>query len=1183
MKMISKVLGTVVVSLYFSPLLSLVVGSDSVVSLESLASFPSVDYDNEIRSFALMKNGFSLEDALTTCTFRSIFPVSGTVNVSGGNLFLGSDLLFQNVATLASMGKIFGDYHTIDLSSSIQTLPGAYNSVFQNTNIFLNTDLTISGTAKFVGNCLLDGRWNNVILDTDATIVVGHDSSLILRNLELNGINAQKITCLDDSSRIVLDNVRWVQSGDYTFTRGSLSFNNQVNFVGPYNFIYDSPLTSTINSDSMWYLSDVVSLTIGRKNGIFSREPIFFPDSSAILKLENCTVVVTSSGMGLTRGTILIDREVFLDIKSTSTRNALIMGDGNAAHDISWQLYPAAAIKITNGHFVNDVAQKNNFGSGDVPVKFVLEGDSVFYSKQDVHFDNIEIDLYGAGSALSIPGKTFYREKVSIKTPIVEFSITGTDLGPAGNLLAGDNQISLISGVFPLATYVARSGNSINGVGDIVGPISLQNGSADLTFNFDGQIGSDVAMNGGKIVLGRDVKFARDSVITGSGICDLTSHSLGLILYDRVWSSTLLFKGLGANIVLGSNFGLTSELSFSGYCLIDGNGNELVLHKTANLIVKDRSTLHLKNMTISGLEAQKIRCQNDSATIVLDNVHYVLSNNYSFTQGNMYLVNDVACTGSATFSYESKLTSTLAAHSHWDINDGLRLSIGRSSATTLREPLYFSDITSELGLNGCFFSINKNGMRITRGTIIANRDVAVEVNSTSSTNGLITGNHNLADDPQFIWGAGAVVRFPKGHFSCEAVNPYTMKTRGSGAHVVIDSLFNFYLNENLTFPDFQIDFSPLGWGFTIAPGKTLSYKNTTLSLPGTQFSLTGKRYNVITTLLDGNAQALTLTGYLPLNTLVKGSGNSINGFGGVAGQITLQDGGSQLSMGIGGAMLNNIVMAGSKVTLAGPIVFADDKMFTGSGTVNINTRYINIGGLNLNATSTLLWDCNQANIILRANVPLSGTWTFSGKCTFLGANNALILGPTGRLIIERGSSVVFKNLILQGLGDGRVWCKDNAGRLVLDNTTWLQDSNFSFSSGRFDVVNNVIMVGSNKVFSYLTPMQSTIKSRAKLSLDQDFTFSYAPISPGSGLLSFADATSKLTMNGATLHSTATGLQLIVGTLEVKGNCAMSSDARIKSNGIIIGDGVSSANNCYVDIYPESSLNLLSGYIVYNNI
>ena len=67
-------------------------GSETVVSVEAAYTFPTADSDNKAVAFGWFNSGFTLEDASTSCTFDSIFPVGGPLVLNGGTLYLTSDI-----------------------------------------------------------------------------------------------------------------------------------------------------------------------------------------------------------------------------------------------------------------------------------------------------------------------------------------------------------------------------------------------------------------------------------------------------------------------------------------------------------------------------------------------------------------------------------------------------------------------------------------------------------------------------------------------------------------------------------------------------------------------------------------------------------------------------------------------------------------------------------------------------------------------------------------------------------------------------------------------------------------------------------------------------------------------------------------------------------------------------------
>ena len=132
---------------------AVVKGSESVVSVEATASFPAIDSDNTMLGFGWFKNGFTLEDSSTTCTFDSVYPVSGNVNLNGGDLYLSRGLIFQNVTDLQSLGNIFANDYCVELCYSITELSST--CTFHDVCFGLIDDLRITDTITFEGVCML--------------------------------------------------------------------------------------------------------------------------------------------------------------------------------------------------------------------------------------------------------------------------------------------------------------------------------------------------------------------------------------------------------------------------------------------------------------------------------------------------------------------------------------------------------------------------------------------------------------------------------------------------------------------------------------------------------------------------------------------------------------------------------------------------------------------------------------------------------------------------------------------------------------------------------------------------------------------------------------------------------------------------------------------------------------------
>lgn len=1164
-------------------------GSEISVSVEPYREFvpESLINPNRMLAFGFFKNGFGLQDTTTTCSFESVFPVAGSVRMRGGRLWLGSDLIFQNPVELMSAGSIIGNDHIVDLSESVTSWNCQQPSIFNDAQLFFNTDLALSGTIKIFGDCLIDGRWNRLMLGEGASIIVEPDAVLHFRNVEIDGICAARIRCFDDSARIVLDNTRLVLCHDYTFTHGSITFLNEVNFVGPYSFLYDSPLTSTIDADSRLYLSDIINVTIGRKSGYYGREPLHFSDVTSEWRMENCSVDITSSGMRITNGTITCDGEVQFDIGSTSTTGGLIFGDGDVAHDIRLRLCPGAAFNITSGCLVDDVVDSGKILTGEVSKKFIKQNaNSKFYVNQDLFFSNIEIKTSAQSVTNLRDGKSIFYSDCLFATDFADFYLTGTRLSSGYYTLNNGGELSLVKGTLPIPLIVRGAGNTVRGFGDIGNTITLHDHTTELHLRLDGALQESIVMNGGTIVLDRDLTFGQDIGLCGTGLVNLGTNKLTVDSADGAWTSTVRWQGSGSLIQFNGDCRLASEMKLTGTITMYGGFNKLHLADAGCIVIDRNSVVSMKNFTVTGLKDSKIRCIDDSGCLELVNVDVVFDGDFSFTTGRIHIENLVDFTGTASFFYESKSTSTIAANATWHFKNGMCLSIGRQDAATIREPLYFTDNSSRLFLDKCTLKITDNGMRLTRGTLEVNGSLLLDIASTDSLHGLTFGNGTVEDDLICDWSPGTVIKGMSGAFSHEL----TTMERSSIADAKLKCYpdFSVWFNCDTTLSGLALDFEQ-AWGqrgYHVAENKIIVFDQTKFIHPATEYTLMAYRYPDGCICVDGSDDyILASLGIVPYWILATGQGARIYGSGGFYPAIYLLEPTTVLNIGLTGQVFGDVNLGGGRVNLDEPLYFGGDQtMFQGNGTVNINYQWLYMESHDLNVTSTIYWDCDDGYIMPDSDMRLSSVWTISGVCSVLGTGkNAFIFNPTGQIVLERGATLYFKDVTVRGVKEGQIYCKDNSGTLIFDNVTWTQDADFTFSMGSIEIYNKLVMDGPNTTFSYCSNRQSAIQRRAELDLSQDFKFFYNPPSSDRNLFGFADGTGTLLLNGATLSSSCTGFQLTTGRVIVNGNCSLVSQAHNFAESIILGDGVDADNDLRIDILPESKLEIASGYVQYKNV
>lgn len=225
----------------------------------------------------------------------------------------------------------------------------------------------------------------------------------------------------------------------------------------------------------------------------------------------------------------------------------------------------------------------------------------------------------------------------------------------------------------------------------------------------------------------------------------------------------------------------------------------------------------------------------------------------------------------------------------------------------------------------------------------------------------------------------------------------------------------------------------------------------------------------------------------------------------------------------------------------------------------------------------------NTKLVMNSNMLMGAPITFQGLCQIEGNNNILDVSNISNFSIASTSTLLLKNMTIQGISDQKINFVDSTGVLQLQNVTWEQTSTYNITQGALQVIGSVLITGTASPFIYQSAQPLTINSVSTLMFDSGMTFSYAPSSSADNLISMTDQTAILYFNNANLVASAVGMKLTKGTLVIDGPCSVTSPAFNSSQGISFGDGASASNNCTVKILPESGFLLNSGFLVYNNV
>ncbi len=235
-----------------------------------------------------------------------------------------------------------------------------------------------------------------------------------------------------------------------------------------------------------------------------------------------------------------------------------------------------------------------------------------------------------------------------------------------------------------------------------------------------------------------------DTCMSFSGSIDLsetgTLELLNNLKLDAgvTFSSGGKIRGHGNTIMLSGNITIPAgkTLRFIDNTIIDGQGCNLTLGQGAKLRVDPNVTLTLKNINwFNTLTIPPIEMIGTSSQLALDNSNIFFDRDWSFTQGKLFIHNDVMFTGTKMFSYASTSTMSVApfATCYFDVGTTFSYSPGEQRRHTLseRNNIYLTDATSGLYFDGCSLNLPDSGLQLTKGYIIFDNKITINGNTVS--------------------------------------------------------------------------------------------------------------------------------------------------------------------------------------------------------------------------------------------------------------------------------------------------------------------------------------------------------------------------------------------------------------------------------------------------------------------
>lgn len=695
------------------------------------------------------------------------------------------------------------------------------------------------------------------------------------------------------------------------------------------------------------------------------------------------------------------------------------------------------------------------------------------------------------------------------------------------------NRVHLKSNSVTEKLNVLHNNNYLSGQPIFNQEIELVDANAMLTIDISNPLNKSISLNGGTLQLENDLSFKDDAKLVGSGLVKLNKKRITFGGTELNFSDNIYWDN-AADISLNSKTTLSSQWSFSGYSNLNGNGYVLDLTSGGTLFVDNNSTLYIANIAIKGIggNSGRIVMGDQQSKIYLSNVSIKTDADYSTTVGNIYAEGpSTLLLGGYNWTFDTNGTLTV---------DGCSLWIDELNQTTAGEVLFGSPQGNHLTL-------------INSGTVKPMESAYGRSDINNTLDQLAADTTTLDDRIDYNWSWILDNR--------ESITTNAENISKNSQAIVANSLDLIYNN-------------------------SLSINANCSAITSNSNSIINNS-NAITEMQD-EIELVTQNSYAiaaqePQFEIIENALSSIDhGSGNLTFDVNVTlSYDLWLSENHSMAANENITINGAGHTInlgkTGNIfTVATDKTLT---LENIKLTNFNPERISLGSNANIVFG-NATSLEITSSVALNRTYSFAGTTAICANNNEIHLNSSGAMTVQSDGLLTIENARIQDLSSTNLNCQNDGAKIIFNNSNLHLTQDYTFTKGALEFKGDINITGT-KIFSFETNQASTIASGAHLKFDIGTTFSYAPSSENKQLISMTDATSVLSLNGCTLKSTATGMQLTKGRLIVNYVNSIESDATIASEGITFGDETSE-NDLFIEISSGGRLRLESGHINYQN-
>ncbi|KKP35317.1 MAG: hypothetical protein UR26_C0006G0001, partial [candidate division TM6 bacterium GW2011_GWF2_32_72] len=185
-----------------------------------------------------------------------------------------------------------------------------------------------------------------------------------------------------------------------------------------------------------------------------------------------------------------------------------------------------------------------------------------------------------------------------------------------------------------------------------------------------------------------------------------------------------------------------------------------------------------------------------------------------------------------------------------------------------------------------------------------------------------------------------------------------------------------------------------------------------------------------------------------LETLtISGVDNLVEGQPTFNNVITLQDAATTVTFALQSRINQNINMNNATLYLKEDLKFTDEKMLTGSGTINAAQHKIEMGGLKDFMVTGSFTYSDVGDIVLNGRTIWTSQQTFKNDSNLNGNGNVLELASGGKFFLKSGSTLHLTDVIVRGVVDGSFIFEDGTPIIYLSNVDLQFSGNTTFTQG----------------------------------------------------------------------------------------------------------------------------------------